>query len=492
MKFPTIFLTDPRAVLLQTLQLAFMILCAFVFGLLAVTADPMMIGLGLGAVGGILLRASPRLSVLIMFALGLLMGAFISFAGAAFSKLPWAISLLGLLLLLPAFLAMAKFNSISPPGFIWLALVFMFYALLATALHFNSFAVSLAGFKRYFQVYGLMLALALLPFTSQDFKRWQKILLAIALLQFPFSLYELLVLVPLRGGLSKASSTTDVVAGTFGANMEGGSPAIAMVVLLLICFSFIFSRWRNGLISSKAACWLSLIVLLPVSMGENKIVVLMLPMIWMVLVRHDVMRSPIRYLPVLLAGVLMTAFITYVYVELIMHSTLADVLESTISYNFASAGYDKFYLNRTTVLSFWWSKQGMHDPLGLFFGHGLGSSFLGQISGPIGLRYPRHGLNLTAASSLLWDLGIVGCMMFFAIFIAAWRTAEKIYQASVDPQVRADCLAIQAGISLFLTLIVYSQDVVNLISMEILYALLLGYLAYLYRQQMAVSRGLPA
>jgi len=465
-----------------------MVFVAIIFGLLAVTANPMFIGLGVGLVGGVILLAIPRMSIYLLLAIGLSMGAMISFAGPAFGKLPWAMSLLGILLLIPAFLHIVGRNKHPTPLFVWLVIAFMLYALIATGLQFESIGQFFAGFKRYFQVTGMLLALALLAFDEKDFRRWQNLLLGIGVLQIPFSLYALLVLVPQRGGLETASYTTDVVAGTFGANLEGGSPGIVMVVFLLVVFSFLFSRWRSGLISKAKTLLLSVILLLPLGMAENKIAIFMVPMVWFVLVRHDLARSPVKYLPVLLSGLLFTGVLGYVYVVLIMKSNLADVVEATINYNFAEAGYGSFYLNRTTVLSFWFGEQGMHNPISFFFGNGLGSAFLGQISGHIGMRYPYYGIDLTAASTLLWDLGIIGFMMFAAIFVVAWCTAGKIYSESQDGEVKADCLAIQAAISLFLLLIFYSQDIVNLISMEIVYSAVLGYLGYLYSRHYAAVK----
>ncbi len=456
------------------------VLLAMLFGLLAALANPMLVGLGLGMVGGALLLVAPAVSIYLLLGVGLTMGALISFAGAAFGKLPWAMSFLGFFLLLPVFQTVIHPVRKPVPGFIWLAITFMFYALFTTVAHWSGLVESLAGFKRYFQTYGLLLALALLPIAEVHFHRWRRMLVGVALLQLPFALYELLVLVPKRGGLQMASFTTDVVAGTFGANLEGGSPGGVMVVFLLICFCFLFSRWRNRLIDGRVALLGSLFFLLPIGMGENKVVMIMMPLIWLVMVRHDLMRSPAKYFPVLLGGGLVTAVLGYVYIGLIMHSNLVDVVTSTVQYNFGSGQYGSHYLNRSTVLSFWWDQQGFHDPVGFFFGHGLGSAFVGQISGHVGLHYLRYGIDLTAASALLWDLGIVGVALFIAILIGAWRAAVKINHIAVDARVKADVIAIQAAIALFLLMTFYSQDIVNLISMEIVYSVVLGYLAHLY------------
>jgi hypothetical protein len=45
--------------------------------------------------------------------------------------------------------------------------------------------------------------------------------------------------------------------------------------------------------------------------------------------------------------------------------------------------------------------------------------------------------------------------------------------------VKADALAIQVSISLFLLDLIYADSMVNFLSMELIYALVLGYLGYL-------------
>ena len=72
--------------------------------------------------------------------------------------------------------------------------------------------------------------------------------------------------------------------------------------------------------------------------------------------------------------------------------------------------------------------------------------------------------------------------IFLSVFIAAWIAAGRLHHAVSDPAVKADALAIQAAISLFLLSLVYSDAIVNLVSMELICALVLGYLGYLLNQ----------
>lgn len=126
------------------------------------------------------------------------------------------------------------------PLFIWMAVFFVIYAVGSTVFKMHSIGELFGGFKRYFQAFGLMLALVTLAISRKDINSWLKLLLTIALLQLPFALFERFVLVPLRGGMAAGGQATDVVAGTMGANLQGGSPNSIMVIFIVIAFVFIF------------------------------------------------------------------------------------------------------------------------------------------------------------------------------------------------------------------------------------------------------------
>jgi hypothetical protein len=463
---------------------ALLFLGAVTFGLLASTANPILIGLGCGVLGGALLLAIPKWAVWLVLALGLSTGALISVAGPAYSKLPWAISMLAFLLWPPALARLTQQQHV--PAFIWLALAFVLETVLSTAVQWYSAAEFAAGFKRYFQAYGLLFALALLAFSREEFLRWKVLLLGIALLQLPFALYEFVVLVPMRGGLEAGGEATDVVAGTLGANIEGGSANAEMATFLLIVVAFLMSRWREGLLSTTKCLVLSMVCLLPLGLGETKIVVIMLPLIGMVLLRHDFVKAPFRYLPGLIALALVTMLLGEIYLTVMLDTTLEEAVQGTLRYNLQDQGHGLNYLNRTTVLSFWWSLQGWHDPLGFLFGHGLGSSFSSfnnPVVGHVAMRYPRYGINLTTASTLLWDTGLFGLTLYVAILTAAWVAANRLWAAARDAAVRADVLAIQAAIALFMLHVIYRNSLVNLLPFELIVAAILGYLAFLIRNQ---------
>lgn len=461
---------------------------AIVFGFIAVTANLIFIGLAVGLVLGLFLLSMPKKTIWLVIAFGLATPALLDMAGHGFSKGLWAISLMALLLWLPSVLSLFNLNAVQKkhtPLFIWLVIFFALYSVITTILSLHSTGELLGGFKRYFQVFGLMLALATLAITKKDFDQWLKLLLALALLQLPFALFERFILVPMRGGLTAGTGqATDIVAGTMGANLSGGSPNAVMVIFVLIAFGFIFSRWKAGLIHTSRMIWLSVILLMPLLLGETKIVVLMLPLMGLVLLRKDLIKNPTKYLPILVALLGLTVVLAYFYIYYLVDTDFTSALNDLLLYNVDNVGYGTSILNRTTVLSFWWGLHGWHDPITFLFGHGLGSSYGSAFdAGHIAQMYPNYGINLTTVSTILWDLGLIGLVLYISIFITTWFQVSKVWQRTNNATVKADCLSIQAGIAFTLLFLLYSDSQVNLMVHEIIIAMLLGYAAFLYQEQ---------
>jgi len=454
-----------------------------VFGLIATTASSMLIALAVGLIGGTFLLANPRMIVWIVLVAGLAGGALVSLAGAQFAKLPWGVVILSFLLWAPAAFSLLKGPRL--PAFIWLFFAFLLLAVVSTALQKPAFGEFLAGFKRYFQAYGLMFALALIPFASKDIRQWLTASAVIALMQLPFALYERFVLVPLRGGLEGGrAEVTDVVAGTFGANMEGGSPNSLMVAYLLIAAAFAYMRWREGLLPGWRTLLFVIPCFIPLFLGETKIVLVLIPLILLVLHRREALRRPGVFLLVAFMGAVLMTLLAFVYAELMWKRPLIDVVEETVAYNFLHKGHGHAFLNRTSALLFWWQKQSLGDPVGFLFGHGIGSAYTGVMSfsvGHVAATYLGYGIDLTTLSLLLWEVGVLGLALHLAIFVMAWLTAGRLARTAHDPAVRADALAIQAAVAVFLLFHYYTNSIISLLSGELMIAVVLGYLGYLAR-----------
>ncbi|MGQ9862314.1 MAG: hypothetical protein ACUVSD_09950 [Thiobacillaceae bacterium] len=459
---------------------------AVFFGLIASTANPILVGIGVALLVGALLFAQPTWNIWLVLLLGLLVvGVLPIWVEGLAGRAVWGVSALAFMLLLRAWwhALSVPHATRGTPAFVWLALAFILYTLFNTLWQPSTAYEALSGFKRYFQVAGLLFALAWLPIGESDVRRWRKLFVLVALVQLPWAVYELVQLVPIREGFRYAYPglvPIDVVAGTFGANMTSGGANAEMATFLIIVLLFLLARLRQGALPKGRLLWLTPLLLAPLFLGETKVVVVLLPLAFLTLYRRELLARPHVALAGLVVGALLTVAAGYAYLT-ITKKNLDEQVADTLSYNVYEKGYGGYALNRTTVLSFWAERQGMHDPLGAVFGHGLGSAH-DRTGGLIARRYPGYGIGLTAASTLLWEQGIAGTTLFLAMLALAWRAAARVRRQSTEAWAQADAAAIQAALPLFAFYLIYRVALLEVLPFQIVFYALLGYLAWLARR----------
>lgn len=465
---------------------------AVFFGLLASTANPILVGVGVALLVGAILLAKPTWNIWLVLCLGLLVaGVLPIWVEGTASRVVWGVSALAFVLMLRAwFQAVSVPHTIrGTPAFVWLALAFIVYTLLNTLWQTSSAYQALSGFKRYFQATGLLFALAWLPIGERDIQHWRKFFVIVALFQLPWAVYQLVELVPVRESFRYAYPglvPIDVVAGTFGANMRTGGANAEMATFLIILLAFLLARLREKTINPGKLMLLAPFVLAPLFIGETKVVVLLLPLMFLTLYRRELLVRPHYALAGIAASTLLTIAAGYAYTQ-VTEMPLDRLVEDTLSYNVYERGLSGYYLNRTTTLTFWAEQQGGHDPAGALLGHGLGSAH-DATGGEIARRYFGYGVGLTAASTLLWEQGIAGVLLFLSIIFFAWRAAGWLCRNSSEAWVRADAAAIQSSLPLFTFYLIYRLALLETLTFQIVFACLLGYLAWLYRRQVSPPR----
>lgn len=469
-----------------SISLALLLALAVFFGLLATTANPVLVGTGAGLLFGMLFFAKPIWNIWLVLVLGLLVvGVLPIWVEAITAKAVWGVSALALVLMMRSWGQALVVPSATrgTPAFVWLALAFIVYALVNTLWQPSTLYAALSGFKRYFQVTGLLFALAWLPINERDIRQWQKFLIIVAVVQLPFALYERFELVPIREGFAYAYPgivPIDVVAGTFGANMTTGGANAEMATFLIVVLAFLLARQRYGLLGVGRLLLLTPLVLAPLFLGETKVVVVMLPLMFLILYRRELLHRPHYAMAGLVVGVLLTVAAVYAYVE-IKKMPLDKLVDETLSYNIYERGHGLYKLNRTRVLTFWADQQGLDDPVGALIGHGLGTAHE-VTGGQLARRYPGYGIGLTATSLLLWEQGVLGTVLLFSVLAFAWREADRLRRYPAPQWAKADAAAIQASLPLFAIYFFYRASLLELMSFQIIFWGLLGYLAWLARR----------
>jgi hypothetical protein len=301
--------------------------------------------------------------------------------------------------------------------------------------------------------------------------------------------------VPYRKAIAYAYSglvPIDVVAGTFGAALKGGGSSAEMAAFLILVLAFILARWREKVLGkSPWVLGLFAVVAAPLFIGETKIVLIVLPLALLVLYQREVIRNPARGLLVLAFGAGFTVTLGAAYLH-IMGVTLDRALDDGLAYNIGKTGYGGWKLNRTTVLTFWLEKQGWHDPVSVVFGNGLSAAMDStKPPGFLAQHYAGMGIGLTGASQLLWEQGVVGFTLLTAVFVGAWRTANRLVTTAREAWVRADAAAVQAALPVFFVWLFYRNSLLESVPIQIVFACVLGYLGWLWRREQRLLAARP-
>lgn len=467
------------------------IVAALALGLVAYTASPILIAAAAALVVGPVVLARPLTSIWALLVGGLLIiGVVPIWAEGQGVRVAWALSGLSLMLMvLMLFKAVTLPRAVrGTPAFVWLLLAFVAFVLFNGLIQWSSAYEYLSGFKRYFQAIGLMLAVAWLGLSDRQMLSLRKLIVVVVLFQLPWATYELLELVPRREALRFAYSglvPIDVVAGTFGASLTTGGANAEMATFLLVVLTFLLARMRERIPGAgRKLLLLAPFVLAPLLLGETKVVIVLLPLVFALLYRRELVAKPHVGIAAVVVGGVLTLVAATAYVFSSQHS-LERQIQDTIEYNFKERGHGNRLLNRTTVLSFWADRQTASDPVSPVLGHGLGAAH-DATGGHIARRFPAHGISLTAASILLWEQGLFGFLLYLAIWVAAWRSAGVLRLKAAEAWVRADAAAIQVAVALFFVYTFYRAAMLEGFPFQLFAYGLLGYLAWLSRREQVV------
>jgi hypothetical protein len=358
----------------------------------------------------------------------------------------------------------SRAKSRSLPWFLRWAMLFLAVAIFSSALHWRGGFGFVQGIKLYFQLWGLMFAVALIAWRPVILDTVLKALFVLALIQLPFAIHQYFFIAPEREGLWRLLVVPlDVVSGTMGAERFGSGKNSVLGIYLISVVGVLFSLWREKAVKA----WIFLLalpcLLAPLFLNESKFALVLLLAVLGYVFRRDVYQRPFRFLLIsILTGLLAIALLASYSASFGKGKTIAETVQATIDSNIGSRGYASHVLNRMTAMSFWAKQHGIDDLPGTLIGHGLGASHessesvLASSATTLADRqYKGYGIGLTGISSILWDTGIIGLLAIVSVFAAAFLSAGRLsrYFAS-DPWRRGifegfKAVILAAGLMLF-------------------------------------------
>ncbi len=490
------FPQSPKAAWARTLLvLLFGLPIAVFIGLVSSTSNLFMIGIIGGVLIAVFVSFFPRLLLWSSIVGGIVIAGTVRLYYPPFQFVSWLVAGSSFLLLL--YVANDRFRRQSAytkhadtPGIVPLGLFFILLVIFTTLANKGSMGTTISGLKGYFQIWPLLFVMALVKWDERTMHAFPKAIFWIALLQIPLVLHQYLILVPQRTGLGYGIVPVDIVAGSFGGDKTGGGSNATLALFMIMVWAGALSKWKLKVISTWQMILISPLLLFPLFLNESKISVLFLGIIFLALYREDLVRRPHVFIVGVIATSLMVFALVASYVAIHANQkniTMDAYVQETIDQNFGDLRSRwSSYLNRYSVYGFWADRHGLEDPVHTLIGHGLAQSK--EAAGAIAIkslattRYPGMGIGLSAMSSLLWDVGLIGTGVILAMFWWAWRTTGNIarhYQ--YDKGMFATFRALQAIIPVFVLSLAHKNFFVFDLPYQTLVFGTLGYIAYWQR-----------
>ena len=372
------------------------------------------------------------------------------------------------------------------PPLLWWGAAFAVVMLLSTLLNWSGVMTAVSGLKGYVQMWGLLLALALIRWPESFVDRLPRFLLAVAWLQIPFAAHQFLFIVPQRQGID-GIVPVDIVVGTFGGQRFGGGANAALAVFLILVIAGIVSAWKEGVISGRKALFFGLPLLGPLAVNEAKITLVYVVLIFLVLFGRDVIRRPLRFLGGLMGllavlSMLASAYIAFAPKELEGVDELVEfIYQGNVEKDYTASGE----LTRWGAVEFWVANHGFSNLDQTLLGHGAGATRSDEDADePASTRVIDTDLEIgrLGVTAVLWESGVFGLICIFGLFYSAYAGAGRMarrYQG--DPGRRAVFRAVQAGVALFFVSFWHKNFLVFHIGYQTAWFVLIGYLAYWQR-----------
>ncbi|QMB05065.1 capsular biosynthesis protein [Citrobacter freundii] len=334
-----------------------------------------------------------------------------------------------------------------------LALYFSFLLLAgASTLLQGGVTVAIVAFKNEIALSLVMICLLLGFCRESQIYRATRYLYWVFYAQVPVMIYQVLLVVPQRVAQRGEEEKWDSVVGTFGGDPMGGGNTAAMGLFCLLIMLLKLSEYKHGLTTFKS---MALHIILGFGLciiGEVKFVILLSPLFlaWVWITPSyvkDVSKINLKTLLLIVIGMLVLIGLSVMILAWYYSSAFGgDPAKSAFSVFIDSLSYifDPNYimstgeLGRFTTFLFWLKNNDLWGLSGTLFGYGLNATNSGSSVSPGFLNIVYNLiLDSTSLSMLLWEIGVIGTLLFIGLFIYILKVCQPkpvLALEQLDPQ----------------------------------------------------------
>jgi hypothetical protein len=401
-------------------------------------------------------------------------------------QLQWVASGIGVCLLVSGLLRAARGSGISLRinAIDASLLVFVATATAATALGDGGVAHLAAGLRTYLPFLGLYVYVRLGGLTRQRLHTTAWFMLLVAVVQWPIELYQALVVVPQRVSGGYFGSAWDSIVGTFGGPKFGGGASGSLATYLTFGLGLALALWRNGALTPAKGAFCVLSIVVGIGLPETKVVFVLIPVMLFGLYLDQLRARPVRFLMgAAVIAALLGALLYVYYVFFWQVQTRGSVMDAIIrrfAYSFDPNFMPAYnWPGRMTGLAIWWRAQEFAgDPFHWLVGYGVAAATsMSTIAGP-GVAALKFGLgtDVTGATKLLWEVGVIGLVAFLMPLLLSFRTLGQVLrsQADLPPVERAFYQSLRAVTAVLFLAVLYEVTIVSSPPLQLLAFLLYG------------------
>lgn len=380
----------------------------------------------------------------------------------------WLLAPISLILLIHVILVLLSrrddIHSRPIPAIIWWSLAFVFVTIVSNVWNHVDPGRLLVGMKGYFQVWGLLFAIALIPWQQRTIDAVPRFLVFLALVQLPFVLHQFLVLVPLRSGVKDGIISVDIVAGTFGANFEGGGANAILAAFMVTVAVGLIAAAQARILRWSWTIALSILLFLPLLINMAKVSLFYVLAAFAVLFWRDLGRHPARFLGGavavgLIAAILMAGFVMNAPDSSNVHD-VRSLVQFTYEYSIADDEVGEI-MTRGAAMRYWVEAHSPFstDLTSVLIGHGVGFTRVPDETHPaqfaatmlhegVPLQVDlRSRPGVTTVATILWETGLIGLVCVFGLFFSTYRAAGRVATRFPEHPERVAALrAAQAGV----------------------------------------------
>ena len=446
----------------------------------------------IGGALGFFLFSNPRLAIWVLIFTSMVLSGTIIYFAPRFGTIQWGNVIISLLLFVRAIadsLRGQKKPEGKPPAIFIFMVLFLIHAIITSIANYHLKESGIAS-KNLFQFWGVPFVLYFLVEDEKIMSSYMKSFVLIAVLMPPLALYQFRYF----GGLSH-----DAVTGTFGGAMRAGGPNAVLSIFIISQLAVLFALALRKMISWRIAVILCGWVFITITLTNAKAAVGFLVIMPVFLLSKGYLRFSFSALIVMLLAILMSGIMFLAYYQYSQErkriwtkppKSYSEFIDRAIS-DFSAEESNR--LNRSTLILLWWKYNiNTGNNFQMLFGHGLGASkYSGLSMGHIQKRFGELKIGRTALTALLWDVGIVGVLLFMSIFTSGFLLARRMKNDWRLPAIhQVFMLVAQLNCLFFVLSLPYKLSIINIQAFNFFSMFTLGYVCYWQRRLRAIESNL--